>query len=106
MVEAIQNFMHLKPFGGNSDEDVEQFIAQSTAAMAVQGVDAANKVAYVMLRLKGGRYPILRRWIPRQIGIIGPICKQRCGGAIIHTAKTTKQCANRCLNEKNIEKFI
>ena len=32
------NFMHLKPFGGNSDEDIEQFIAQATAAMAVQAV--------------------------------------------------------------------
>ena len=52
--EAIQNFMHLKPFGGNSDEDIEQFIAQATAAITVQAVDGANEVAYVMLRLKGG----------------------------------------------------
>ena len=52
--EAIQNFMHLRPFGGNSDEDIEQFIAQATAAMAVQGVHVDNAVAYVMLRLKGG----------------------------------------------------
>ena len=52
--DAIQNFMHLRPFGGNPDEDIEQFIAQATAAMAVQDVQAANEVNYVMLRLKGG----------------------------------------------------
>ena len=55
MAQELQNLLALRPFGGNSDEDVEQFLTQVTAAMALQEVDEhLQMVNFTMLRLRGG----------------------------------------------------